>query len=645
MDRVPVEVWKQIFDLLCTQHVESALVHPALVDEPLEHMSTPSAPFSPTVNTPMFNTPGPTVSTPAPTTPAATNIPVSDCIAFSSVFNFSLTCRFALSQYNQYFSTFWRRSNITFGNWEVAITPLSAKSMAMQPVLSQPQQFQSSAWFFPLVPLRTASFSMLPPSHVHGIAISLTQNKSLLRIEFQPLDAPRGKPLGLHGTSLLTSTLNKQNNNQIAEIDRFVNQFGSMERIEQPSSNASLIKTLVNLASSWLHVLEIPGQMIGVEGASVLAEFLKTNVILSTLNISSNAIGNTGAQIIVNSIIEAVNSKKNYPEFFSITADSDTQNSAYQCSLDRSAFHYSAAGVAIDFPIKRRLKTLDLSNNLILADDEGIGLDALCSVIDIKAGLENINIAGNSIIGIDKMKPLLEAIKRRQFENPESCLRSLDLGYNSPMTSDVLSEILKTLIVVESVEGKPQAGLRLLSLKGNELGLLGMKMICHSFEELANSFNKEAKKIVETIQDLYISNPKKKIPEIGAGSRLKLGESHDTENSNKVSLGCYLGILDISFNKIGPDGAKLVRDALNFISNSMRSLDHARIDANFSISKKKLTEESTNTSTKEKTQELLKELSEIKTKFRMKTLDVRSNQIGLHGARALEEGQELSDIQ
>ncbi|KAG0043357.1 hypothetical protein BGZ83_011487, partial [Gryganskiella cystojenkinii] len=165
--------------------------------------------------------------------------------------------------------------------------------------------------------------------------------------------------------------------------------------------------------NSVLITLDCLGNSIGVNGAQALSESLKTNSTLTTLSLVRNSIGDNGAKVIS----EALKSNSTLT----------TLDLGWNSIGDNGAQALSKA-----LNINSTLTTLNLESNLISLE----GVLALTFARNIKSKLTTLNLHNNTT----RAQALFEAFKTN------SILTTLDLGYNKIGVNgtQALSEVLKT---------------------------------------------------------------------------------------------------------------------------------------------------------------------------------------------------------
>ncbi|KAG0051211.1 hypothetical protein BGZ83_003996 [Gryganskiella cystojenkinii] len=181
---------------------------------------------------------------------------------------------------------------------------------------------------------------------------------------------------------------------------------------------------------SILTTLNMQGNSISDNGARTLAKALKTNMTLTTLNLQGNSINDSGAQALAKAL------KTN----ITLTALNLQGNSIND---------NGAQALATALKTNRALTTLDLWENSI-SDN---GAQALAEALMANSTLTSLNLCKNSV-GNNGVKVLAEALKTN------STLISLDVSVNSISNNgaQALAEALKT-----------NSTLTTLNLQGNSI--------------------------------------------------------------------------------------------------------------------------------------------------------------------------------
>ncbi|KAG9069808.1 hypothetical protein KI688_009133 [Linnemannia hyalina] len=260
--------------------------------------------------------------------------------------------------------------------------------------------------------------------------------------------------------------------------------------------------------NSTLTTLDLGGNSIGFDGAKALAEALKTNSTLATLHLWNNSIGSDGAKALAEAL--KTNSTLTTLDLGNNSIGSD-----------------GAKALAEALKTNSTLTTLGLGNNSIGSD----GAKALAEALKTNSTLTTLDLGGNSI-GFDGAKALAEALKTN------STLATLHL-WNNSIGSDgakALAEALKT-----------NSTLTTLDLKYNSIGSDGAKALA------------EALKTNSTLTTLHLWNNS-----IGSDGAKALAEALKTNST--------LATLDLKYNSIGSDGAKALAEALK-TNSTLATLD------------------------------------------------------------------------
>ncbi|KAK3819060.1 MAG: hypothetical protein J3R72DRAFT_529307 [Linnemannia gamsii] len=288
--------------------------------------------------------------------------------------------------------------------------------------------------------------------------------------------------------------------------------------------------------NSTLTTLNLRGNSIGHNGAKALAEALKTNSTLTTLDLWNNSIGSDGAKALAealktNSTLTTLNLNRNsiggdgakaLAEALKTNSTLTTLNLEYNKIGDDGA-----KALAEALKTNSTLTILSLEYNKI-GDD---GAKALAEALKTNSTLTTLDLRGNSI-GSDGAKALAEALKTN------STLTTLDLRGNS-IGSDgakALAEALKT-----------NSTLTILSLEYNKIGGDGAKALA------------EALKTNSTLTTLDLRGNS-----IGSDGAKALAEALKTNST--------LTTLDLWYNSIGSDGTKALAEALK-TNSTLTTLD------------------------------------------------------------------------
>ncbi|KAK5809251.1 hypothetical protein F5H01DRAFT_394807 [Linnemannia elongata] len=302
--------------------------------------------------------------------------------------------------------------------------------------------------------------------------------------------------------------------------------------------------------NSTLTTLNLENNLIGFDGAKALAEALKTNKALTTLNLRLNSIGSYGAMALA----EALKTNKTLT----------TLN-----LVGNSIGSDGAKALAEALKTSKNLTTLNLESNSI-GDD---GAKALATAFKINSTLTTLNLERNSV-GDDGAKALTDALKTN------STLTTLNLENNSIGDDGAmaLAEALKT-----------NKTLTTLNLRLNSIGSYGAMALA------------EALKTNKTLTTLNMVGNS-----IGSNGAMALAEALMTNST--------LTTLNLESNSIGDDGAKALAKAFKINSTlTTLNLRHSSIRDNGA-----------------------KALADaLKTSKNLTTLNLESNSIEDDGAKAL----------
>jgi Ran GTPase-activating protein (RanGAP) involved in mRNA processing and transport len=196
------------------------------------------------------------------------------------------------------------------------------------------------------------------------------------------------------------------------------------------SSNIAMQKVADALkVNTALQSLDLWSNSIGAEGAIVLADALKENTGLQSLNLGSNSIGAEGAKALadalkVNTALQSLNLWSNSigAEGTKALADALKVNTGLQ-SLNLNGNYIGDEGtkaLADALKVNTGLQSLNLDSNSVGAE----GAEALADALKVKNALQSLNLGSNSI-GAEGAIALADALKVNH------ALHSLNLGYNS----------------------------------------------------------------------------------------------------------------------------------------------------------------------------------------------------------------------
>ncbi|KAG0311509.1 hypothetical protein BGZ99_010121, partial [Dissophora globulifera] len=238
-------------------------------------------------------------------------------------------------------------------------------------------------------------------------------------------------------------------------------------RIVLPKEFIGLLK-LQPKRPSHLHILSIEMVPKSIEEKDLkeLADALKINATLTTLNFTHSSIGDNGAQMLLealkaNSTLTTLNLRSNSIGLIGAQALSKLlkiNSSLTTLHLDSNSIGDDGAQVlSTALEANSALTTLDLENNSI----ESIGARALAVVIKLNSTLTTLDLTGNSIRD-DGARALSRALRNN------STLTSLDLKGNS--IGDIGAQVLSAALEVNST-------LTSLSLSDNSIGNIGAQAL------------------------------------------------------------------------------------------------------------------------------------------------------------------------
>ena len=287
------------------------------------------------------------------------------------------------------------------------------------------------------------------------------------------------------------------------------------------SKLAEALKTNTSITTLNLH-----GNQIGDEGIFKLTEALKPNTTITTLHLSGNQIGDEGASKLAEAL------------------KTNTTITTLWLSSNRIG-DKGASNLAEALKINASITTLDLSDSQM--GDEGVS--RLAEALKINTAVTTLNLSTNGI-GDEGASELAEALKTN------TTLTTLGLSYNQigKEGADRLSETLDTNTMITT-----------LDLSGNQIWDEGASKLA------------EALKTNTTITTLYLS-----YNEIGDRGASNLAEALKTNTSittlwlfsNRIGdkgasnlaealkINTVITTLNLSYNRIGADGASKLTEAL-----------------------------------------------------------------------------------
>ena len=317
---------------------------------------------------------------------------------------------------------------------------------------------------------------------------------------------------------------------------------------------------------------------LGLDEALALAEALKTNTTIQSLNLSYNKLGPEVdialAEVLkTNTTLQTLNLKHNNfgPEGFVALAEALKINTTLQSLNLQSSKLEGEGALALAEALKTNttLQTLNLKWNNI-NPEEAL---ALAEALKTNTTLQTLDLSGNSL-GPEGVLALAEALKTN------TTLQSLNLESNSfgPEGAEALAEALKT-----------NTTLTTLDLRSNDFGTKGALALA------------EALKTNATLQTLLLSTNN-----VGTKGALALVE---TLKTNKT-----LQTLDLRFYSLGPEGFVALAEALK-INTTLQSLslDHSDLGPEGALAL----------------------ADSLKTNSTLQTLNLGYNRLGPKGALAL----------
>ncbi|KAF9325930.1 hypothetical protein BG006_010611, partial [Podila minutissima] len=263
--------------------------------------------------------------------------------------------------------------------------------------------------------------------------------------------------------------------------------------------------------NSTLNTLDLGHGLIRDNGAQALAEALKTNSTLTALNLVGNSIGDNGVQAL--------------SEAFKINSTLTTLNIRYNSFRDNGA-----QALAEVLKTNSTLTTLNLWHNSI--GDNGV--QALAEALKTNSTLTTLSLGGKPI-GENGARALSEALK------VNSILTTLNFGGNSigENGAQALSEALKT-----------NSTLTTLNLWHNSIGDNGAQALS------------EALKTNSTLSTLDLRN-------------ISIGDNGAQALADALKTNMTLTTLNLESNKIGFEGILVLTLACN-INSTLTTLDLRR---------------------------------------------------------------------
>ena len=213
---------------------------------------------------------------------------------------------------------------------------------------------------------------------------------------------------------------------------------------------------------------------IGDEEAIVIAEALKVNTKLTTLNISANNIGVAGAQALaealkVNTTLTSLNMSMNNIGYAGAEALANALGKDGNRTLTTLNINYNNIGVEGAIAIAEALKenttltTLNIGGNYI----GDVGIQFLAEALKVNTRLTTLDISGTRI-GDGGMKDLADALK------VNTTLRTLDIS-NSNIGAEGVIVLASAL--------KDNKTLRTLDISYNNIGVAGAQALADMLKE------------------------------------------------------------------------------------------------------------------------------------------------------------------
>ena len=299
---------------------------------------------------------------------------------------------------------------------------------------------------------------------------------------------------------------------------------------EEANSLAQVLRVNTSLSS-----LDLDDNSIGDKGANSLAHALGVNTCLS-LNLSSNSIGADGACSLAQALM--VNTSLSSLGLHSNSIGADGANSfahALRLNTSLSSLNLSSNSISVEgasslaqaLRINTSLSSLDLAWNGI----GGEGANSLAQALRINTSLSSLDLTWNGI-GNEGANSLAQALR------VNTSLSSLDLGRNSIGAEGGIS--LAHALGINTC-------LSSLNLEGNSIGAEG-----------ANSLA-QALRVNTSLSSLDLGSNS-----IGAEGGISLAHA--------LGVNTCLSSLNLSRNSIGAEGANSLAQALR-VNASLSSLD------------------------------------------------------------------------
>ncbi|KAF9962085.1 hypothetical protein BGZ72_010691 [Mortierella alpina] len=312
---------------------------------------------------------------------------------------------------------------------------------------------------------------------------------------------------------------------------------------------AEVLKTNTTLTT-----LDLQSNSVGDIGAQALSEALQTNSTLTTLALNNNNIGDNGAQALAyalktNKTLTTLSLEGNFIRFnggLALSKSLKINLTLTTLYLDWESITFiRVEELTVALKTKSTLTTLEMGDKSI-GDD---GAKALAEALKTNSNVATLNLEGNSI-GHDGAKALAEALKTN------STLTTLDLTSNKigKDGAKALAEALKTNSTLNTLDLMDNSikddGAKAVgeALKINKT-LTTLSLIKNSIKNDGAKAVAEALKTNMTLTTLSLSNNP-----VGPNGAQALAEALKT---NKV-----LTTLHLNWNNIGPNEAQALAETL-----------------------------------------------------------------------------------
>ncbi|KAF9561018.1 hypothetical protein EC968_005942 [Mortierella alpina] len=430
-------------------------------------------------------------------------------------------------------------------------------------------------------------------------------------------------------------------------------QFGPLFRLSElphmKRVHIVLPRNLANIPSSESRELssfcklsfEMAPESIDGENFGKLAEMLKTNATVATLNLRDNTIGDNGTQALAaalatNSTVTSLDLQANFITDFGAQALSKAlEGNSTLTTMNLQANFVGDNGAWV---LSEALKTNSALRKWNLRDNSigDNGAQALSEVLKTNSALTTLGLRDN-FIGDNGAQALAEALKtnstlttlglRDNFISEigaqalskalkiNKTMATLDLGYNNIGLNgaQALSEALKT-----------NSTLTTLDLQSNSVGDNGAKALAESLKTnstlttLSLNSNDIEPSGAQALSEALMTNSTLATLDLQSNS---IGDSGVKALAEALKINSTLATLDLQSNSIGDSGAQALSEALR--TNSTLTILDLQSNSVGDNGAKALAEA-------------------LKTNSTLATLDLQSNSVGDNGAKALAEALKVN---